>query len=394
MLGQSYFQLLSPLIFLVFSGGFLLLWYYARNIGSLRFFAASYFVGSTAMIGDFLRIAMDPDVASALLSVLYLATTVLFCAGLYQLYRNRVPWVVLIAVGSAVFGAFVLARYGVHSMTLSAWVLNSGIASLYFGSIVDLRREMQDGIHRALRIVISASAGLLLVRTAIVFWYEGATMTEANYAGSMASVTLQLFISVAALAVAGVLFIMYGMEIVRRLTRTSETDPLTGVLNRRGLESRLSSIIHEGPGGDVAHAVVMADIDRFKTVNDTYGHDAGDAIIKAFADLLGEAAREGDYVARWGGEEFLIVISNAEPASARLYAEAVRARWELLHHDCLGGGTVTASFGVAGWRNGQDLSGVSRKADAALYRAKHEGRNRVCADAPEALPARIAAVTA
>ena len=394
MLGQSYFQLLSPLIFLVFSGGFLLLWYYARNIGSLRCFAASYFVGSSAMIGDFLRIAMDPDFASGLLSVLYLATTVFFCAGLYQLYRNRVPWVVLITVGSAVFVAFALARYGVHSMTLSAWVLNSGIASLYFGSIVDLRREMRDGIHRALRIVVSTSAGLLLVRTAIVFWYEGATMTEANYAGSMASVTLQLFISVAALAVAGVLFIMYGMEIVRRLTRTSETDPLTGVLNRRGLESRLSSIIHEGPAGDVTHAVVMADIDRFKTVNDTHGHDAGDAIIKAFADLLGEAAREGDYVARWGGEEFLIVISNAEPASARLYAEAVRARWELLHHDCLDGGAVTASFGVAGWRNGQDLSGVSRQADAALYRAKREGRNRVCADAPEALPGQFAAVTA
>lgn len=394
MLGQSYFQLLSPLIFLVFSGGFLLLWHYARSIGSLRCFAASYFVGSSAMIGDFLRIAMDPDFASGLLSVLYLATTVLFCAGLYQLYRNRVPWLALTAVGFAVFGMFSLARYGLHSMTISAWAINGGVASLYFGSVVDLRREMRDGIHRALQIVVSTSAGLLLVRTAIVFWYEGSTITEANYAGSLAAVTLQLFIAVAALAVAGVLFIMFGMEIVRRLTRTGETDPLTGVLNRRGLESRLSSIIHEGPGSDVVHAVVMADIDRFKNVNDTHGHDAGDAIIRAFADLLCEAAREGDYVARWGGEEFLIVISNAEPASARLYAEAVRARWELLRHDCLDGGTVTASFGVAGWCNGQDLSGVSRQADAALYRAKRDGRNRVCADGRETLPGQFAAVVA
>jgi len=394
MLGQSYFQLLSPLIFLVFSGGFLLLWYYARSIRSLRYFAASYFVGSSAMIGDFLRIAMDPDFASGLLSALYLATTVFFCAGLYQLYRDRVPWVALTAAGFAVFGVFSLSRYALDSMVLSAWAINAGIASLYFGSIVDLRRDMREGIHRALQIVVSASAGLLLVRTAIVFWYEGATMTEANYAGSLAAVTLQLFISVAALAVAGVLFIMFGMEIVRRLTRTSETDPLTGALNRRGLESRLSSIIHEGPDGDVGHAVVMADIDRFKSVNDTHGHDAGDAIIKAFADLLREAARESDCVARWGGEEFLIVISNAEPASARLYAEAVRARWESLRHDCLGGGAVTASFGVAGWRNGQDLSGVSRQADAALYRAKREGRNRVCADGPETVSGTFAAVVA
>jgi diguanylate cyclase (GGDEF)-like protein len=393
MLGQSYFQLLSPLIFLVFSGGFLLLWHYARSLRSLRCFAVSYFLAASAMIGDFLRIAMDPDLASGLITVLYLAATVFFCAGLYQLYRSRVPWVLLTVTAVAVFGVFSLALYGSRSLTFSAWALNSGIVSLYLGSIFALRRDMREGIHRVLRIVVSVSAYLLLVRTAMVFGF-GAAMTKANYAGSIAAMTLQLFIAVTALVVAGVLFVMYGMEIVRRLTRTSETDPLTGVLNRRGLENRLSSIIDDGPVGEIGYAVVMADIDRFKTVNDTHGHDAGDVIITAFADLLGEVARECDCVARWGGEEFLIVISNAESASARLYAETVRARWESLRHDCLDGGTVTASFGFTSWRNGQDLSGVSRQADAALYRAKREGRNRVCAYEPEALPGSFAAVVA
>ncbi len=393
MLGQSYFQLLSPLIFLVFSGGFFLMWHTARSLHSLRCFAVSYLFAASAMIGDFLRIAMDPDFASALISALYLAATVFFCAGLYQLYRNRVPWAALTAAAIAVFGAFSLGLYGVRSLTFSAWALNAGIVSLYLGSIFALRSDMREGIHRVLRIVVSVSACLLLVRTAIVFGF-GAAMTKANYAGSLAAVTLQLFIAVTALAVAGVLFVMYGMEIVRRLTRTSETDPLTGVLNRRGLENRLSSTIHDGPDGDVGYAVVMADIDRFKKVNDTYGHDAGDVIIRAFADLLGEVARECDCVARWGGEEFFIVISNAESASARLYAETVRARWESLRHDCLGGGTVTASFGVTNWRNGQDLSGVSRQADAALYRAKREGRNRVRVYCSESLPGSFAAVVA
>lgn len=392
MFGQSYFQLLNPLILLTFSGGFLLLWHYARDIRSLRFFAASYFAGSCAMVVDFLQFAMDPDFASALLSVLYLAASVFFCAGLYQLYRNRVPWKALTVSATAVFVLYSLYRYGLVSVVPSAWVINVGIASLYFHSIYDLRREMREGVHRILRGVIFASVVLLLLRTAAVFWYVGATMTEADYAGSLASVTLQLFLAVVSLAVAAVLFVMYGMEILRRLTETSETDPLTGVLNRRGFEARIASVVDDGPAPNAAHAVVMADIDRFKAVNDTYGHKAGDVVIKAFARVLDDAVRECDYVVRWGGEEFLVVLAHAEIATARLFAEAARIQLESLPHDCLGGKAVTASFGIAGWRKGQDLSGANREADAALYRAKSQGRNRVCVHEPEIVEGRSGAV--
>ncbi len=138
----------------------------------------------------------------------------------------------------------------------------------------------------------------------------------------------------------------------------------------------------------------MADIDRFKDVNDTHGHDAGDAIIEAFARLLLDAARDVDCVVRWGGEEFLVVIANAETASAQLFAESVRARWDACGHACLGGRGVTASFGVAGWRNGQDLSGACRRADAALYLAKCEGRNRVCVDRPDIAAERFGSAVA
>ena len=384
MFEQSYFQLLNPLIMLTFSGGFLLLWHHARDIRSLRFLAASYFAGACAMIADFLQFAMDPDFASVLLSVLYLAASVFFCAGLHQLYRNRVPWKVLTVSATAVFVAYSVYRYGLVNVVPSAWIINTGIASLYFHSIYDLRSEMRNGVHRVLQGVVFASVVLLLLRTAAVFWYVGATMTEADYSGSLASVTLQLLLVIVSLAVAGVLFVMYGMEIVRRLTETSETDPLTGLLNRRGLEARIASLADNGPAGDASYAVVMADIDRFKSVNDTHGHAAGDAVIKAFARLLREAARDNDFVVRWGGEEFLVVIAHAEAGVARLFAEAVRARWETLRHDRLGGRSVTASFGIAVWHGGQDLTSAGRAADTALYRAKSEGRNRVCVHEAEA----------
>ena len=143
---------------------------------------------------------------------------------------------------------------------------------------------------------------------------EGPSLTQANYPHSVAALSLHFAVSIAALALAVTLFVMFGMEIVTRLTQTSETDPLTGVLNRRGFDSRIAAL-YEGPSVEVhCHAVVMADIDHFKSVNDRHGHDAGDAILSRFARILQGAARDSDFVVRWGGEEFMIVITNSDAA--------------------------------------------------------------------------------
>ncbi|MCI5075009.1 GGDEF domain-containing protein [Oricola sp.] len=383
MFEQSYFQLLNPLISLTFAGGFLVLWHYARDIRSLRFFSASYFLAACAMVADFLQAMMAPVVASALLTSLYVVASVFFCAGLYQLYTNRVPWKPLSAAGAVVLVAYTVLRLGIENVVPSAWAINVGIATLYLHSLFVLRRHMRSGMHRALQCVVATSAVLLVVRTAVVFWYVGVTMTEADYAGSLASVTLQLFLAVASLAIAVVLFVMFGTKIVGRMTEKSYTDPLTGALNRRGFEARIATLVGDRTATERRHAVVMADLDQFKSVNDTYGHEAGDVVIMAFAKLLRDSARAEDVVVRWGGEEFLVVVANSETASARLFAEGVRVRWEAIRHDCLDGGSVTASFGVAGWRSGQDVAGVGRAVDAALYQAKREGRNRVCVDRPD-----------
>lgn len=380
MIGQSYFQLLSPLIFTGFAAGFLVLWRQARDIRALRLFALSYLLGALAMFGDFMRDAMHPDFASAFLSALYLSTTAVFCAGLYEYYSNRVPWKALALAGVAVFALFSTMRYGLEAIVPSAWAINIGVVSIYLYAIHDLHGEMRRRIDRVLQLVIAASSILLVVRSAIVFSIEGVTMTASNYAGSLAAVTLQLLFSVVALAVAGVLFVMFGKEIVRRLTETGETDPLTGVLNRRGFDARVAAITGTDATPGTAHAVVMADIDRFKSVNDTFGHEAGDDVIRAFARLICDAVRDGDLVVRWGGEEFLVVLHNTERASAHLFAETVRLNWERLSHDVLDGAAVTASLGVAGWPGGQDIASAISRADAALYRAKQEGRNLVHED--------------
>jgi len=393
MLGQSYFQLMSPLIFLVFSLGFILLWHHARDIQALRFLAVSYFLGSCALFGDFLRGSMHPDVASALMSLLYLSSGVALCAALYAFYRGRVAWRTLGASAAAVYLVFSWLRFGLEDMALCTWAINGGIVAIVTHTQYRLRREMrQRRIDRALQVVIGLASAMLVLRTGAVLWFEGATASDPDYAGSLEALTLQLCVGISALAVAGVLFVMFGMEIVRRLTETSETDPLTGVLNRRGFEAKIGAVAADATGGTASHAVIMADIDRFKSVNDTFGHEVGDQVIKAFARLLENAVNESGFVVRWGGEEFLVVLVNADERTARLCCEGVRAAWEALPHDCLEGGSVTASFGIAIWPGGQNLSEAAHLADMALYRAKREGRNRVRAYAPAAAGRREVAV--
>ncbi|MCL6612760.1 MAG: GGDEF domain-containing protein [Peptococcaceae bacterium] len=158
------------------------------------------------------------------------------------------------------------------------------------------------------------------------------------------------------------------------LMLSNTTDPLTGAPNRRELDRHLEKVA----GRMNPLSVIMADIDHFKKVNDTYGHDAGDHVLRQFAETVRASVRPGDFFGRYGGEEFM-VICNAGLDEAAEIAERVREAVEKTPVRVPGGGTVsiTASFGVARQMPGEDAASVVRRADSALYRAKQEGRNRV-----------------
>ena len=377
MFGQSYFQLISPLIFLVFSLGFALLWHYARYIRALRLFSLSYFLGACAMMGDFLRNAMDPVVAIYVINPLYVATSVTFCAGVFSFYRGGVPWRALTAQSAVILLALSWFKFVQEDIVIRTMVMNAGAAVMLGYAAIELRRDMRRLVDRILQAIVLIYSFHMILRTLVVLWYEHQTLTEANYADSIAALSLYFALSIAALALAGILFVMFGMEIVSNLTRTSWTDPLTGALNRRGLDARVAALPTEMPG-TAAHAIVLADIDRFKKINDQYGHEAGDRVITQFARILTCAAREGDFIVRWGGEEFMVVMPGADVAMARLFAETVRAGFETQRHDGITDVAVTASFGVAAWPASRPIADSAHLADRALYRAKRGGRNRVC----------------
>lgn len=168
---------------------------------------------------------------------------------------------------------------------------------------------------------------------------------------------------------------------VERAYEATVRDALTGVFNRRHLEERMIAEWAYAKRHRVGLAVLFLDIDHFKSINDTYGHAGGDAVLRALGAFLRRAMRTEDLVARYGGEEFVIALRGVERAGVLIAAERVRSGIEQLavEHD----GTliaVRASVGVAmigGDRDEPSLEALIAAADGALYRAKSLGRNRV-----------------
>ncbi|MBX7119901.1 MAG: GGDEF domain-containing protein [Gemmatimonadaceae bacterium] len=161
--------------------------------------------------------------------------------------------------------------------------------------------------------------------------------------------------------------------------RSARTDPLTGLTNRRGFDERFAQVVQETDRYGAAAALILVDVDHFKRVNDTYGHDAGDQVLVAVANALAEGRRTVDTVARLGGEELAVLLPQTDAGGAREVAERIRRRLEVLSvHTTMGEVRVSASFGVAEYaaRQGRPEQVVER-ADQALYAAKRNGRNRV-----------------
>jgi diguanylate cyclase (GGDEF)-like protein len=158
------------------------------------------------------------------------------------------------------------------------------------------------------------------------------------------------------------------------------TDPLTSLPNRRAVEDWAGRQLSGAARYGFSFWVALADLDHFKTVNDTYGHEAGDTVLKTFSQILKSKSRRSDICGRIGGEEFLFVLTHATKEDAKSVIEFVRAELEATKFNFNGKSlTVTASFGLVGFEGTRapDFNQLVAQADLALYSAKRLGRNRV-----------------
>ena len=161
-------------------------------------------------------------------------------------------------------------------------------------------------------------------------------------------------------------------------------DPLTGLNNRRYLESHVLAVLEQAAQQGRPVSTMILDIDHFKRVNDSYGHDAGDEVLKAFAARVKRAVRGGDLMSRFGGEEFVIVMPDTKLSIARLVGERIRAAVAAAPFGIDKGARsipITVSIGVADSHSGDTPDALFKRADQALYLSKNGGRNRVSAAA-------------
>jgi diguanylate cyclase (GGDEF)-like protein len=237
--------------------------------------------------------------------------------------------------------------------------------------------------HTAMRVVVAVSLTIALT-LAMTLMQFGTDPDASVRAGFVTRSVIGIGVIVSALLTAGLSYrsalVMQELALTRaELLRISRTDLLTGLLNRRGFDEAAASALAKADQENLTVVAMMCDIDRFKAINDRFGHEFGDKVLVQIGDVLRTFSQSNAMlVARHGGEEFAALLIGATNEQAAQYAEAIRrecAAREVLSED--GSIHVTVSIGLTLSHGEIDLQKIMRVADQALYVAKHRGRDRV-----------------
>lgn len=371
-------KLLPPFVMGVFALAFFNLWFNRRQFKSALVLAASYGAGMLAfgMEASYGFLAVESS-ALFLGDILYTVCAALFAIAVANRFAGRSVFgvaAILVVVAALGHGYF---RFFEPDIAMRAQIIAFSCALLMCLSLPALAKSFR----RSTSMLLFGQIIILAVTITMSAVYTLDTNATASADGFLRNSLFMSLINMAVTAVsltaAVTLYMSYVNTIVDKLRTQSETDSLTGLLNRRGFEMQAAKLFEEHR--QLPLVMIVADIDHFKQINDTYGHAAGDKVLKHLARLMREGVRQSDLCGRVGGEEFCILMPGAQLPVGRLAAENVRSVFAqtaklMVGHDKL----LTASFGVCEARDGESYQALFERADAALYAAKHRGRDRVC----------------
>ncbi|HEY6632570.1 MAG TPA: GGDEF domain-containing protein [Rhizobiaceae bacterium] len=389
---EIFIALLNPAIALTLAAAFALLWFYRRHRFHLAMVAVAYAASALGFLLQHFVLSVGLPL-SRLTSNLFFTIAVCALAGaLIARYGRKPPWGQIAPLALAGLAAFSWFMFVEPDLTWRVFSINFAFGGICLVVAAELRTVREKGaVEWMIMALALLSAVNFLVRPVAAMSLYGAYHTYDDFHESVYWTTAVLSHAVFSLLIALSLFTDEALVMMNKLHSDSLTDALSGLLNRRGFEARASALITACERSRLPVTLIVADLDRFKVLNDRHGHAAGDRVIAEFASRLKMAVGTRAVAGRLGGEEFAVLLPMADLASARLLADAVRAVFSNAPIDGLPPEIrVTASFGVAARSGDESLAELTRRADEALYHVKRGGRDGVRVSyqhAPEMLPA-------
>ncbi|HWL46716.1 MAG TPA: GGDEF domain-containing protein [Sphingomonadaceae bacterium] len=375
-------SLLIPALSLLFAGGFFALWRARPAQTHFFLFGAAYLAFSSALACQILNLPPDGGANILLAGMLYAAGALLLIEGCFRRIGRRPDRTVTLLLAIGIVGGLAWFYYGDPRIVARLYIQNFGYGLiLVIGAMQLGEKGRGKPIDRAIFWILLVFGLHFFPRTLLSAAPEALGGDAGSFTASAFEASLVFSLTLFSTGLAMTLLAAAAIDRIEDIRRQGDTDSLTGILNRRAFERAAANLLAET--SDQPPCLVTCDIDEFKRINDTWGHQAGDHVIRTFAALLAANVRDGDSVGRTGGEEFGLILNNCSRANAHRLAERIRGAFartpflfdgEHVH--------VTASFGVASQQPGETFLSLSARADALLYAAKSKGRNRTASDRP------------
>lgn len=380
-MSDGIFGLLVPGMALMFAAASVGFWLHDRsNRYMIGYIVAPLAIGLSLTVDHF-----APHQDSGIVRICEHSLTMLACIAIGWAACERVarpaPVKAWLAICAIAMLANLVAIYK-DVFIASLFILNSVCAIIFVTATQSLSQASARSIvDRVLVFVFALAAAQYVLRPATVVMLVDAPFTAEMYRNSVGHDILIVTSALLMLALSSAILATVLSDKFRKMQDRSKRDTMTGLLVRRAFESRVMKMLDENSDRRHALTMIVADIDHFKSVNDTFGHQAGDAAIAAFGALISDTVRDTDTCGRVGGEEFCILVWNCDANQALGLAERLRRAFGEMEFAALGKSVrLTASFGVAQWRDGEGYGKLFARADKALYEAKENGRNRVAGE--------------
>lgn len=373
-------SLITPLVSGLLAASFLTIGLHLRRRPYTLYLAASFAaVGCGFLIQDFVPYG-EWGVSRLFSNTLFLVAVLGIISAPLKRRNVAIPvrlFAAISCIGMAVFCWYLFVDPVVENRIHTISIMFSALLSVKF---VYLYRYRHASVADALILAASAAALLNFMMRPAFLLLSDHLLTPANFQDSIYWTSTQVTSVALLVAIALSFLVSVALELMEDLRNESRTDILSGLLNRRGFEEVAHRDYDLGCAAGEPSALIVADLDRFKHVNDQYGHAAGDRVIQVFARTMRAETARRAVIGRVGGEEFAIFLPRCGLAEARQIAESLRTAFARQPVDGLPAGLrFTASFGICEAGHEESFLELTERTDRALYDAKRGGRNRTCA---------------